>query len=75
MQSSPSAPTQPPPTSLPSDTTGDTTASGDSKLALDPASAALNLDANPDVKVKTLTTAEKVTATEASRFPPLIRRL
>ena len=69
MQSSASAPTQPPSTSLPSDTTSDTTASGDSKLGLDPASAALNLDSNPDVKVKTLTTAEKVTATEASTLP------
>ncbi len=61
-----SSPTQPTPSSLPSDTT---TAFGDSELGLDFASAALILDVDPDVKAKTSTTGENVTAAETSTLP------
>ncbi len=67
--SSASAPTQPPSTSLPSDITSDTTASGDSKLGRDSASAALTLNPNSDVKVKTFTTGKTVTAVETYTLP------
>ena len=66
VDSSASAPTQPTPSSVPSDTT---TASGDIGLGLESASAALTLDANPGVKVKTYATEENVTATAASTLP------
>ncbi len=63
VQSSASAPTQLTPSSLPSDTPSDTTASGDRELGLDSASAPLTLDPN-SVRVESVTTEEKTSTTE-----------
>ncbi len=64
VQSSALAPTQLTPTSLPSDTPSDTTASGDRELGLDSAPAPLTLDPNSVVRIESVTTEEKTSTTE-----------